>query len=240
MDYRVRLDSFEGPLDLLLHLIEKNEVDIYDIPIAVITEQYFDYLSAAEEVNLDNLAEFLVMAATLISIKTRMLFPRPDAVPPDGGEEEDDPREELVQRLLLYRKFKEVASYLASRQEGEEPRVYYREDDGRQEDTSPAEVRASLPELFRAFQAIWAEKRAKPASYVVTQADVDVGEKMKDLLYRLRQHPRGMVFQDLFTTAGSRREALVLFLALLELVRQRQVRATQDTSFGRIRVQLLD
>lgn len=239
MDYQVRLEAFEGPLDLLLHLIEKNKVDIYDIPIAVITDQYLAFVADSAGADLENLADFLLMAATLVSIKSRMLLPRHE-VPDEDEEAEEDPREQLVQRLTLYRQYKELASHLAAREEGEEPRVYYREISAdEQEEVAPVEVRleASISDLVKAFQALWQEKTDE-FSYPLPQGDVDVGEKIAELLQRLPVLPDAMVFQDLFWDVCSRREALALFLALLELVRQQRVRAVQEEHFGCIVVGL--
>ncbi|HEX3033288.1 MAG TPA: segregation/condensation protein A, partial [Bacillota bacterium] len=115
MAYQIRLEAFEGPFDLLFHLIEKNEVDIYNIPIADITEQYLDYIAQMQKLDIDIASEFLVMAATLLSIKSRMLLPKPPKET-DEGEGGVDPRDELVERLLEYRKFKEVAEFLKERE----------------------------------------------------------------------------------------------------------------------------
>lgn len=235
MEYRVRLEAFEGPLDLLLHLIEKNQVDIYDIPVATITEQYLEYLAASEEVDLDHLADFVVMAATLMNIKARMLCPVPGETVRTTDEEEDDPREELVQRLLLYRVYKELAGYLALRHEGETARVYYREVMlGSTGEEEKVQARASLAELVRAFQSVWKDKEGREEHYLIPQGNIDIEQKMEELLQVLHRHAGGLVFQDAFLRVTGRREALAFFLALLELIRLGRVEASQDENFGRI------
>ncbi|ADI01323.1 chromosome segregation and condensation protein ScpA [Syntrophothermus lipocalidus DSM 12680] len=238
MEYRVQLEAFEGPLDLLLHLIEKNKVNIYDIPVAAITEQYLEYLSGCQEIDLDHLADFLVMACTLLSIKARMLFAPTEREEDSGQDDEGDPRQELVKKLLEYRNYKELAGILASLYQGEKPRVYYRL--ANDEDSSPeGGLRASLPELLRAFRMVWKQKRENELQLVVAPGgEVKVDLKMQELEQFLKTRPQGIVFQDVFIRAGTRREALALFLALLELIRQKKVEAIQEQSFGRIIIRL--
>lgn len=236
MEYRIRLEAFEGPLDLLLHLIDKNEIDIYNIPVAEITEQYLEFLADSEDVDLENLSDFLVMAATLVNIKSRMLFPRYDEPFEERDDKEDDPREELVQRLLVYRKYKELASHLEARYGGEEHRVYYREATGAGNEDAGVKLWASLSDLFRAFKAIWQKNTDREEPYLVPQADIDIKEKMEEIIHLLRRNSGQVVFQDIFIKAADRREALALFLALLELIRQRRLLAVQEETFGQITI----
>lgn len=233
MSYSVNLEVYEGPLDLLLKLIDQNQVDIYDIPIAKITDQYLEQLSIMVEVDLDVMADFLVMAATLIRIKTKMLVPRHGADYDLEDEDEIDPREELVKKLVEYRKFKMLAGDLQQKYEGSTPRVYFRDD---AELVPEVEIRASLNQLLNAFKTVWEQKEDDTEYYEIPQGDIDIGEKMEEILERLAAAKRGLVLQDLFLGAVSRREALALFMALLELMRQNLVRASQMEMLGPIKI----
>lgn len=236
MGYVVDLEAFHGPMDLLLYLIEKNELDIYDIPIAVITDQYMEHLQSTGDYNLDMLGDFLIMASYLLNLKSRMLlprYPRPDEDGEDG--EVSDPREELVQRLLDYKRYKEAGEYLRALQEGEFRRVFFRPEVYQGEDKE--EILASMGALTRAYYALWQENEPEQP-YNLPQGDINVGDKMEEILKRLGQFKTGLVFQDLFAGVLNRREALALFLALLELVRQQKVTAHQETEFSVIKVYL--
>ena len=160
-DYPVRLQNFEGPLDLLLHLIKKNEVDIYDIPIALVTQQYLDYLDLMQELNLDVAGEFLVMAATLIHIKSRMLLPRPD---PTQEDPEEDPREALVRRLLEHQRFKAAAELLHEREI--QRSAQWARPDGRVADVvgeaPEPEIEVDLFSLMAAFRQVLERARQRP------------------------------------------------------------------------------
>jgi segregation and condensation protein A len=234
--YRVRLDEFEGPLDLLLHLIKKNEINIYDIPIAVITKQYLDYISMMKYLNLEVAGEFLVMAATLIHIKSRMLLP----VETDGDDDEDggeDPRAELVRRLLEYKQFKEAAAELVER--GQQ----WREVFGRplergqisnlspgEEDGTPLEL--TLFDLVDAFQDI-VQRTPGKALLEVTADHLTVKDRMNYILERLEDEP-AIPFESLFLPEEGRLFVIVTFLGLLELIRIKLVRAYQAEAFGAI------
>ncbi|MGE5371444.1 MAG: segregation and condensation protein A [Solirubrobacterales bacterium] len=236
MSYTIHLDVFDGPMDLLLKLIDENEVDIYDIPIARITDQYLDYLSAMAELDLDLMADFLVMAATLIRIKSRLLAPRRRFDPEEEGEEiEEDPREELVRRLVEYRQFKTAAQTLMKLQEGETPRVYFREDEIQD---AEIELKANLNQLVKAFRTIWDKKSEEDRVYTIPTGDVDVGELMVLILEQLADSPDGIGLVDLFEQSATRRECLGCFLALLELIRLAQVRAVQSGPFAPIQIYL--
>ncbi|NLW45124.1 MAG: segregation/condensation protein A [Syntrophomonadaceae bacterium] len=230
MGYSVKLDNYEGPLDLLLKLIEQNRVDIYDIPIASITDQYLAALETMAEVDLEVLADFLLMAATLINIKTRLLLPRPQVE--QSAEDEEDPRHDLVNRLVEYRNFKALARMLEQRYEGSVPRVYFREP----WDLEPQkEVRATLAQLVQAFRNVWDQKEEPEIPVRLPEGDIDIHEKMQVIEESCRKR-RHLTLQELFAGAASRREALVLFLALLELIRLGRVTAIQPEPFGVISI----
>jgi segregation and condensation protein A len=233
--YRVRLDEFEGPLDLLLHLIKKNEINIYDIPIFVITKQYLDYISLLKYLNLEVAGEFLVMAATLIHIKSRMLLP----VETDGDEDEDgeDPRAELVRRLLEYKQFKEAAAELVERGQ------HWREVYGRPafcetaparlpEEIDDAPLDMTLFDLVDAFQDI-VQRTPLKAFVEVTPDHLTVKDRMNYILERL-EYEAAIPFESLFVPEEGRLVVIVTFLGLLELVRIRLVRAYQAEAFGAI------
>jgi segregation and condensation protein A len=234
--YHVRLEEFEGPLDLLLHLIKKNEINIYDIPIAVITKQYLQYISLMKDLNLDVAGEFLVMAATLIHIKSRMLLPD-DSEGDDEDDSGEDPRAELVRRLLEYKQFKEAAGELVQRGqqwrevfgrpaflEAERPRL--------PEDDTTLEL--TLFDLVDAFQDIIQRTPAK-ALVEVTADHLTVKDRMNHILERLERES-AVSFETLFHPKEGRMVVIVTFLGLLELIRIKLARAYQSEAFGSILV----
>jgi segregation and condensation protein A len=230
MSTNVQLEIFEGPLDLLLHLIKKNEVSITDIPIATITEQFLATLELMQTLNLDVAGEFLVIAATLIHIKSRMLLPVTEGEV-DDEEEAGDPRDELVRRLLEYQRFKEAASELEQRD------VLTRDVFVR----AAAPAQGPEPALFRelsVFELLTALRRVldrlpKDEFHEVTLERITVREKMTLLLDRL--HAQGQVcFESLFSDARTRMEVVVTFLAMLELVKMRAIRIVQESLQGPI------
>lgn len=239
----IRLDAFEGPLDLLYHLIEKNEIDIYDIPIASLTEQYLAYLDAAEDRDMDGMSEFLLMAATLLEIKSKMLLP----VPKNEEEEGPDPRAELVERLLEYKKIKDVTDTLKEREE-EAALVFYKEADAsvaKLKEQPPQELEdllqgITMDDLYRAFQRVMARKETKVdkvrSSFRSVQKDLfTVGEKMEYIRDLLILRPHGQTaFHTIFRENAGKMEKVVTFLALLELIKQKEVQITQERNFGEI------
>ncbi|NLV15899.1 MAG: segregation/condensation protein A [Syntrophomonadaceae bacterium] len=232
MGYSVELDVYQGPLDLLLKLIHQNQVDIYDIPIAVITDQYLASIQEVLDVDLEVVADFLVMAATLISIKSRMLVPRPrPGIIED--EEGDDPRHELVAKLLEYRNFKELAEQLEQQWEESMPRVFYRDDPSLEPEI---QLRVSLSQLHKTFQAVWGLKKDEKPNVSIPQGDISIYEKMQEIEDILQERRGGLAFQKIIENTGNRREALVLFLGLLELIKMGRVRAKQDGPFGVINI----
>jgi segregation and condensation protein A len=231
--YTVTLDHFTGPLDLLIHLIKKNEVNIYDIPIALITAQYLEYLEIMEELDLDIAGEFIVMAATLIHIKSRMLLPRPDASQEDPDE---DPRDALVNRLLEYQKFKAAANLLHEREELRSAQ-WQRPDQrvaGIAGEEYETEVEVDLFSLMAAFKAVLDRAKQRPR-VAIPGAQISVETPIEQLLARLSE-TEACGFEDLFEDAHSKQDVIITFLALLEMIRTRVVRVFQAGMFGSIRV----
>jgi segregation and condensation protein A len=219
--YQVKLDTFEGPLDLLLHLIRTNEVNIYDIPISMITEQYLKYIELMQELNLDVAGEFLVMASTLIHIKSRTLLPRPDPAQEDGGPEED-PREALVRRLLEHQKFKAAAELLHDRETLRS--AQHMRPDARVADAAGAAFRGVL------------ERANRRPRMVIPPEQMSIEERMRQVLSRLSE-TEAIGFEDLFADGdGSRPFMIVTFLAVLEMIRLKLIRVFQSGGVGPIRV----
>ncbi len=231
MSYQVRLEMFEGPLDLLLHLIREHQLDILDIPIAKITEEYLRHLALMQELDLEVAGEFLLMAATLIHIKSRMLLP-PDEVPEGEEAEEQDPRAELVDRLLEYKRFKEAAQTLGVL-EGEQQLLHRRGVPALElEVEGPLEV--SLYELLRAFRDVLS-RASLPAPFEITPEELSVGQRIVSLLDRLAAESP-LEFTSLFSGSVRRVEIVVTFLALLELLRRRLASARQAEAMGPIMI----
>jgi segregation and condensation protein A len=232
-NYPVRLDVFEGPLDLLLHLIKRHELDIYDIPIALITQQYLEYIDLMEELNLDVAGEFLVMAATLIHIKSRMLLPRPD---PTQEDPEEDPSEALVRRLLEHQKFKAAAELLHER-ETLRSAQWTRPDGVVAEIAGEApepEVEVDLFSLISAFRAVVERARMRP-KVVLPGEQIPIDQRIEQLLARLSE-TEALGFEDLFADVQSRPGIIVTFLAMLEMIRLKLIRVFQSGALGPIRV----
>jgi segregation and condensation protein A len=234
--YKVTLDTFEGPLDLLLHLIRKNEVNIYDIPIALITEQYLAYIDLIQELNLDVAGEFLVMASTLIHIKSRTLLPRPDPTQEDEGEVED-PREALVRRLLEHQKFKAAAGLLHEREtlrSAQFMRPDARVAEAAGDDYEP-ELEVDLFSLLAAFRGVL-ERANRRANMVLPPEQISMELRIDQLFDRLSE-TEACGFEDLFSDGdGSRSFMIVTFLALLEMIRLKLIRVFQSGGTGPIRV----
>ncbi len=233
MPINVQLEVYEGPLDLLLHLIKKNEVGITDISISAITEQYLATLEMMSSLSLDVAGEFLVMAATLIHIKSSMLLPLEEG--DEDEEEEGDPREELIRRLSDYQRYKEAALELEGRE------VLYRDvfvrlSESRQKMEAGEIERVSLFDLLSAFRRVL-ERFPEEGVHIVEVEKISVHERMNLLLDCLRRSTR-VVFQALFEGVNSRMEFVVTFLAMLELIKLRAIRATQEESGGSILIEL--
>ena len=231
--YPVRLQNFEGPLDLLLHLIKKHEVDIYDIPIALITTQYIEYIDLMQELNLDVAGEFLVMAATLIHIKSRTLLPRPD---PTQEDPEEDPREALMRRLLEHQKFKAAAELLHER-ETLRSAQWTRPDGPIAEIAGEApepEIEVDLFSLISAFRAVVERTKARPKVYLPSE-QISIEDRIEQLMERLSE-TEACGFEDLFRDIQTRPGLVVTFLAVLEMIRLKLIRVFQTGVIGPIRI----
>jgi segregation and condensation protein A len=233
--FPVKLSNFEGPLDLLLHLIRKHELDIHDIPIALITAQYLETIALMQELDLDVAGEFIVMAATLIHIKSKMLLPRPETAAGVEGEEED-PRDALVRRLMEHQKFKAAAELLHEREQLRS--AQWQRPDERVAaiagDELEPEIEVDLFSLMTAFQAIVERAKHRPKVYLPAE-EVPVEVRIAQLLERLSE-TEACGFDDLFADVDDRSGLILTFLALLEMIRLKLVRVFQAGSFGPIRV----
>jgi len=233
-DYKVKLEIFEGPLDLLLYLIKRDEIDIYEISIERITKQYLDYLQAFKELKIDIAGEFIVMAANLIYLKSRSLLPI-DQQPPEEDAEEDDPRWDLIRQLIEYKKFKEAAAQLHDRA-AEQERIFTR--DGGSAPVSDAPLvlhEVGIFQLIHAFQEVIKRVEAREDLGEIFGERFSVSEKIEKILERVASGS-AVRFSELFGQITSRVEIVVTFLALLELIRLNQVRALQRRMFDEIEI----
>lgn len=243
MSYQVQLPTFTGPLDLLLHLIRRHEIDIYHIPISLITDQYLESLRQMQELDLEVAADFLVMAATLMQIKARMLLPKPDPPPPE--EDEIDPREELARQLAEYSQFKEATEFFAQREQ-QWQQVFYRPLDAIMQDRSelptepslpldlPAGMRLEVRELWKALERILERAKREEPQRMEREAVTLAGQ----LASIRKELTKGKVsFQKIFQDKPVRVVIVVTFLALLELVRLGEVQICQDENFGDILIE---
>jgi segregation and condensation protein A len=234
LPYQVRIENFEGPLDLLLHLIRKNEINIYDIPIAMIAQQYLSYIEAMKELNLAVAGEFLVMAATLLQIKSKMLLPVEESAEDD--EDGPDPREELVRRLLEYKAFKEAARQLDT-QERMWREIYSRPAVSLEVDTESDETMLDTIGLFDLVDALQGVLNRNPGRQLleIIPDNLTVRDRMNVILETL-EGLESVGFEALFEVSCHRLVIIVTFLALLELIRLRTVRVYQAENFGPILV----
>ena len=233
MSYKVQLEIFEGPLDLLLYLIKKEELDIYHIPIARITEQYLEYIHVMKMLNLDVAGEFLVMAATLMHIKSRLLLPEEEL---EEEELEEDPRAELVKQLIEYQKFKEAAERLETK-EVEQEEIFTRGGDEAAE-LSQKEgflLEASLFDLLSAFSNVLRAVGEKEEFTEIMEEETTVKEKIRNIMDMLRVKT-SLNFTKFFVGLVGKVEMVVTFLALLELIRLKEIKIRQARRFGEIRV----
>jgi segregation and condensation protein A len=235
IDYKVKLDVFEGPLDLLLFLIKRDEIDIYDISLERITRQYLEYLQAFKELNIDVAGEFVVMAANLIYLKSRSLLPV-DQQTPEEDADEDDPRWDLIRQLIEYKKFKEAAAELHQRAV-EQERIFARP--GAVDlDVAAAPLRLAdvgIFQLINAFQNVIKRVEAREDLREMFDEQFTVSDKIEVILRRVAGGVR-LRFSDLFASIVSRVEMVVTFLAPLELIRLRQIRASQSDPLGEIEI----
>lgn len=232
---RIKVQSFEGPLDLLVHLIKKNQMNVYDIQISVITKQYLEYLNLLQELNLDLASDFLVMAATLIHIKSKMLLPRPETAAGDPGEEED-PRDLLVRRLLEHQKFKAAAELLHDKEtlrNAQWGRPDSRLEEIAGDDYEP-EFEVDLFTLLSAFKQVLERARERPP-VVLPAEEVPIERRIDQLLERLSE-TEACGFEDLFDDVATRGDMIVTFLAMLEMIRLKLIRVFQAGGLGAIRI----
>jgi segregation and condensation protein A len=231
----IKVEAFEGPLDLLVHLIKKNQMNVHDIQISIITRQYLEYLDLMQELNLDVASEFLVMAATLIHIKSKMLLPRPETAAGDSADEED-PRDALVRRLLEHQKFKAAAELLHEKEtlrSAQWARPDSRVEAIAGEDYEP-EIEVDLFSLLSAFKQVLERARERPP-VVLPGEQIPIETRIEQLLERLSE-TEACGFTDLFASDATRPDMIVTFLALLEMIRLKLVRVFQSGAIGPIRV----
>lgn len=233
MAYKIKLQMFEGPLDLLLYLVKKDHLNIYDIPIAKVTEQYLDYINLMQLMDLNIAGEFMVMAATLMQIKSKMLLP---AEPEAQAEEQEDPRAELIRRLLEYEKFKEIAEDLKKREENQRevfkrPNLEVEKELGKDK---PVYFEASIFDLINAFSHALKDI-PKEVFYEVIKDEFTIEEKVHWILHLLLVQPSARV-SELFNKAKNKLEIIVTFLAILELMRMKEIVALQSEMFEDIEI----
>ena len=248
MPIPLKLQVFEGPMDLLLHLIEKNKIDIYDIPIVTITDQYLAYMRQMEHDDMNVTSEFLVMAATLLDIKCRMLLPKEET---EEGEEEEDPREELVKRLLEYKMYKYLSEELKEKSLNAGPRYFKQQD-------LPEEVRSYVPPLnyeeligdktAQSLRKVFAEVLKRKKSRVdpirsgfgkIQKEEINVADKELYICAYLERHPHAD-FREMLELQDSKEEIIVTFLVILELMKSQKIRITQEEAFGKILIDLVE
>lgn len=233
MEYKILLPEFEGPFDLLLHLIKQSDIDIYDIQIEVIVKQYMDYLSAMEQMNLSIAGEYLVMASELMEIKSKMLLPKPKMETDD--EYEEDPREELVQRLLEYERYKKVTPEF-ERLEQLRSEFYTKEvSDSREfrDDSENVQVDATLDDLLKAFESFLSRKElSKPLNTKITKKEYSVAVRNDEIRSILKKRRR-VSFDELFEEV-TKEYVVVTFLSILDLARKQEIMIEQDDNFKNI------
>ncbi len=243
MEYNVKIEAFEGPMDLLLHLINSLEIDIYDIPMAQITEQYMIYVHAMKDLQLDVASEYLVMAATLLAIKSKMLLPKydEDSLDEEIEFEEEDPRDELVERLIEYRKFKEAATELRSREE-ERGQVFTKPPSDLSEYIEDSNLKDSIGQvtvydMLGAFNKLLRRKKLqKPVQTRITRQEISIEKRMDEILVSLQSLRKRTTFTSLFPS-NQKDHLVVTFLAVLELMKRQKIRVDQEENFTEIFVE---
>ncbi|HLR66362.1 segregation/condensation protein A [Virgibacillus alimentarius] len=230
--YQVKLNAFEGPLDLLLHLINQYEIDIYDIPVATITEQYMHYIHTMKRLELNIASEYLVMAATLLEIKSQMLLPKQEIVD-EPDEYMEDPREELMQRLIEYRKYKQAAEQFKDKEQTNQ--IFTRPPVEIDHDDVPQPIvkgDISIYDMLHALDKVFQRKKwNEPKETKIKRAEISIEERMKDVLQIVYDSETGVAFDKLFTY-HTRSNIVVTFLALLELMKNNQVFCMQEQHFN--------
>ncbi|MFT4413158.1 segregation/condensation protein A [Fredinandcohnia humi] len=244
--YSVKIDSFEGPLDLLLHLINRLEIDIYDIPVAEITEQYLLYIHAMKELQLDIASEYLVMAATLLAIKSKMLLPKQEEELVEGEMEieyEEDPREELMMRLIEYRKYKEAAEDLKVLEE-ERSQLFTKPPSDLSEFAKDVNMDRSLDvnlyDMLSAFQKLLRRKKLqKPLSTRIARQEIPIERRMEEIISELKGFKGRKKFSELFPY-HDKNHVVVTFLAILELMKNNLILIEQQNNFSDIFISSLE
>lgn len=230
MEYEIKLQEFEGPMDLLLHLIKKHEIDIFDIPISQITDQYLEYIDQMKEYDMNYSSEFIVMAAQLLQIKSNLLLP------PEEDEEgnEIDPRQELVEKIYEYKIYKEISEYLQS-QESQSMQIHYKDPEYR-ESTNKIVTDIDVEDLFQAFKRVLANSKVEKDEKILHKIEretVRIEDKMRDIIDLLENKSR-ILFSSLFNVKDSRTKVIVTFLALLELIKNNLVLCAQERTCDEI------
>lgn len=236
--YEVKLDAFEGPLDLLLHLIKHFEIDIYDIPMAEITEQYMEYVHTMQKLELNVASEYLVMAATLLAIKSEMLLPKPEVIE-ELGEEEEDPREELMQRLIEYRKYKDAAEQLKQK-EADANQIFTRPPlkftDLKPEEQVHNQSDVTIYDMLHALGKMFKRKNwDRPLDTTVQRAEIPIEQRMEDILQVVKQKKETVPFDELFPYP-SKTHIVTTFIAILELMKLKQISCKQAKHFDTLYV----
>ena len=234
MNYQCNLDIFEGPLDLLLHLIKEQKMDIYDIPVAEVTKQYLEYLDLLSELNLEMVGEYLVMAAELTRIKSKTLLPAPETEEDALAAAGEDPRAELIRRLLEYKRYKEAAFELRQK-EYDQQQLFSRNGELELEDSEQELlIEANVFDLLTAFQKVIKEKSFKK-DYEIKITTLSVSDRISGILEILNAS-ESATFYSLFTELNTKQEIIVTFLAILELMRMQLIRCQQGKQFDAIRI----
>jgi segregation and condensation protein A len=235
-EYKVKFEVFEGPLDLLLYLIKKEEVDIYDVNLTQLATQFLEYIEMMRLLDLEIAGEFLVMASTLMYIKSRELLPRDQQVQVEGEDEGEDPRWELIRQLVEYKKFKDAAALLHQR-EIEQENIYPRMPCKPEFEETPAHPKssASLFDLINAVSSVLKRFGQRDQAREIFEDRWTVSEKIEHI-FQLLTERKQMKFSELFSEAANRTEVIVTFLALLELIRLKQLMAVQDEAFAEIEI----
>lgn len=235
----MKLDAFEGPLDLLLHLINRFEIDIYDIPMAEITEQYLLYIRTMQELELDVASEYLVMAATLLAIKSKMLLPQHEEMNEELEDVvEEDPREELVERLIEYKKYKEAAKELKER-ERERGQIFTKppsdlSDYSQEIEACGADLQVTVYDMLGAFHKLLRRKKLqKPLSTKIAREEISIEQRMDEIREKIISSNRAFYFEELFPS-HEREHIVVTFLAILELMKRNEILVEQQTNFAEI------
>ncbi|MDC3413096.1 segregation/condensation protein A [Aquibacillus sp. 3ASR75-11] len=230
--YQVKIDAFEGPLDLLLHLINQYEIDIHDIPVATISEQYMHYIHTMQQLELNIASEYLVMAATLLAIKSKLLLPNQE-LEADSDEYEEDPRDELMRRLIEYRKYKEAAAQLKEKEDSTN-RIYTRPPIvfEKMEKKSPVvQGDMSIYDMIAAMNKVFERKKwDKPFETKIQRSEIPIKQRMEEIVLELHNRTDGIAFFDLFSYP-SRSHIVATFIAILELMKAREIYCVQKANF---------